>query len=60
MQSTTENTRADRKLTVLMDAELQRELQAEQRRLQQQAGLRVSLSATAASLMRRALEQPRS
>lgn len=59
MHSQTETTRADRKLTVLMDAELQRELQAEQLRLQQQAGLRVSLSATAASLMRRALEQSR-
>lgn len=55
MQSTAQENRTDIKLTVLMDARLQRELQAEKRRLEQ-AGLRVSLSATAASLMRRALE----
>lgn len=55
--NTAQKNRADKKLTVLMDARLQRELQAEQRRLEQQGGLRVSMSATAASLMRRALEQ---
>lgn len=49
--------KADRKVTVMIDATLERAIQAEQRRVQQQTGLRASLSATAAALMRRALEQ---
>ncbi|WP_367394980.1 hypothetical protein [Cupriavidus sp. Agwp_2] len=47
----------DHRVTFLADAKLVEALRAEQRRVQQQTGLRASLSATAAALMRRALEQ---
>ncbi|WP_354682271.1 hypothetical protein [Cupriavidus necator] len=46
----------DHRVTFLADAKLVEALKAEQRRVQQQTGLRASLSATAAALMRRALE----
>ena len=48
--------KADCRVTFLADARLMEDLKAEQRRVQQQTGLRASLSATAAALMRRALQ----